>query len=208
VKRLLDLIVAVGSLIVLSPLFLLIAILVRVTSRGPVFHTATRVGKDGIPFILFKFRSMRFDPEGVAAGVTTREDRRITPVGRYLRRWKLDELPQLINVVKGHMSLVGPRPEDPRYVALYTDEQKRVLSVLPGITGAASIVYHNEEDLLAAPDDSVYVERIMPHKLSLELEYVKRRSFRGDLALIIRTTWILIGSRSRPDPDSAPHKRH
>ena len=184
-KRLFDILVSLAVLVVASPVILLTAILIKATSRGAVLHRSERVGRGGRLFTLYKFRTMR-----VAAGprVTSAGDPRITPVGRVLRRSKLDELPQLYNVLKGDMSLVGPRPEDPHYVAMYSDEQRRVLDVRPGLTSVASIKYRNEEALLVGPDrEKIYVDTIMPDKLSAELEYLKVQSFWSDLRVLMST---------------------
>ncbi|MFZ1405869.1 MAG: sugar transferase [Anaerolineae bacterium] len=160
---------AVG-LMLLSPLFCWIALWIKLTSPGPVFYRAVRVGQDGRPFRLYKFRSMIVGTDRQGPGITATGDPRITRVGRFLRRAKLDELPQLINVLLGDMSLVGPRPEDPRYVAFYTPEQRRVLSVRPGITSPASLAYRHEEQLLAGEDwETHYRTRVLPDKLALDL---------------------------------------
>lgn len=139
-------------------------------------------------FKLMKFRSMVVNADAVGPGITTSGDPRITPIGRILRKSKLDELPQLINVLRGEMSIVGPRPEDPRYVALYTDEQKRVLEVRPGITSLASILYRHEEAILTGQDwEKHYVETVMPAKLAADLEYVNNVSLSNDIRIILKT---------------------
>ena len=192
-RRLLDVIAAAGGLIVLSPLFLLIAVLIKRDSPGPVFYRARRVGKDGHEFRLYKFRSMVAGADRQGPGITAAGDSRVTKVGRFLRRTKLDELPQLINVLTGDMSLVGPRPEDPRYVALYTKEQRQVLAVRPGITSAASLTYRDESALLSGEDwERRYIQEIMPHKLAIELDYQARRTLASDLNLILRTVLALV----------------
>jgi lipopolysaccharide/colanic/teichoic acid biosynthesis glycosyltransferase len=186
---------AVGSmlgLILLSPLFLLLAVLIKADSAGPVFYRAQRVGKDGKLFRIYKFRSMVDGAAQGGPGITTAGDERITRVGRLLRRIKFDELPQLLNVLRGEMDLVGPRPEDPRYVALYTQEQRRLLAVRPGITSPASLWYRHEEQLLEGPDwKEVYVEQVMPHKLQIELDYMERRTLSTDLRVILGTVQTL-----------------
>lgn len=188
VRRLLDMVAAVAGLVLLGPLFLAIAAAIKLDSPGPVFYRARRVGRHGQEFRLYKFRSMVADADRRGPGITAAGDRRITRVGRFLRRTKLDELPQLINVLKGEMSLVGPRPEDPRYVALYTPEQRRVLEARPGITSAASLAFRHEEQLLSGPDwEQVYRTQVMPAKLALDLDYLDRRTLASDLALIWRT---------------------
>lgn len=187
-KRIFDLLVSALGLIILSPIFALIALLIRLMSPGPVFYRARRVGQGGREFTLYKFRSMVADADRRGPGITAAGDPRVTPVGRVLRRTKLDELPQLWNVLRGDMSLVGPRPEDPRYVALYTPAQRRVLDVRPGITSLASIEYRNEEAVLHGPDwEQRYIHEVMPAKLAIDLRYVQRATLFTDLLIILRT---------------------
>ncbi len=187
-KRISDGVIASLGLLIVSPLFLLIAPIIKLDSPGPVFYRAERIGKEGVPFRLYKFRSMVADADRRGPGGTAEGDRRVTRVGAVLRRTKLDELPQLINVLRGEMSLIGPRPEDPRYVALYTPEQRRVLAVRPGITSAASLAYRHEEQLLAGPDwETVYRTRVLPDKLAIDLAYLERRTLASDLKLILQT---------------------
>lgn len=186
--RLIDVLAAAAGLLILSPLLLALALWVKLSSPGPIFYRARRVGRGGQLFHLYKFRTMVADADRQGPGITTAGDSRITPVGRFLRRTKLDELPQLLNVLKGEMSLVGPRPEDPRYVALYNAEQQRVLQVRPGITSPASLQYRNESELLRGRDwETVYTQEILPHKLALELDYLQKRSVWRDLGLIGQT---------------------
>lgn len=188
VKRLFDIIVAAVGLVILSPLFGLLAVWIRVDSPGPVCYRGERVGKDGQVFRILKFRSMTEGAAHVGPGITTRGDPRVTRAGSFLRRTKLDELPQLLNVLRGEMSLVGPRPEDPRYVALYTSAQRRVLRVRPGITGLASVEYRNEEAILLQRDvDDLYPKVLMPRKLEMDLTYIDRMSFCFDLKVIAMT---------------------
>lgn len=188
IQRSIDLLAAALGLILLSPLFLAVAALIKLTSPGPIFHRAQRVGKDGVPFTLFKFRSMRAGAAASGPGITRSGDERITPIGRILRRTKIDEIPQLLNVIFGDMSLVGPRPEDPRYVTLYTPEQKRILSVRPGITSAASIRYRHEEALLTGDDwEKRYVSDVMPAKLRIDLDYMDRRTTASDVGILWQT---------------------
>lgn len=186
-KRLFDMVCAALGLLVLSPVLLVCALLVGLTSPGGVLFRQERVGKDGVPFTIYKFRSMRKDNAGLK--ISTSGDSRITPVGRVLRKAKLDELPQLWNVLKGDMSFVGPRPEVREYVDLYTSEQRQVLLVRPGITGLASIRYRNENDLLSASADPnrTYIEEVMPAKLALDLEYIPRACVSYDIRLILET---------------------
>lgn len=187
-RRLLDIVASGVGLAVLSPLFVLIGLWIKLDSPGPVFYRAQRAGKDGKLFRLYKFRSMVADADKRGPGITATGDARITRVGRFLRRTKIDELPQLINVLKGEMSLVGPRPEDPRYVALYTPEQRRVLSVRPGITSAASLAYRHEEQLLSGEDwETLYRTKVLPDKLAIDLAYLEQRTLVSDLKLIFRT---------------------
>ncbi len=189
--RLLDLALVLPTLLLLSPLLLLVGVCVKLTSRGPAVFAQQRVGRGGRLFRLYKFRSMRVAPAGSGDLVTGRDDPRITPVGRWLRRTKLDELPQLWNVARGDMSLVGPRPEVPRYVACYTPPQRQVLEVRPGITDPATLAFRDEEDLLAAvPADereAYYLREVLPRKLELNREYLERRGVWSDLGVIART---------------------
>ncbi len=188
IRRLLDIMASIAGLAVLGPLFVLIGLWIKLDSPGPVFYRARRIGKDDVPFSLYKFRSMVADADKRGPGITATGDSRVTSVGRFLRRTKMDELPQLINVLRGDMSLVGPRPEDPRYVALYTPEQRRVLAVRPGITSAASLAYRHEEQLLAGEDwETTYRNRVLPDKLAIDLAYLERRTAFSDLKLVFRT---------------------
>ncbi len=183
------------ALVVLSPVFLVVAVVIVVTDGRPVFYVATRVGQHGRDFHLYKFRTMVTNPDAVVApgsSVTVYNDPRITPIGRMLRKTKLDELPQFFNVVRGDMSLVGPRPEDPEYVRLYTSEQRRVLDLKPGITSVAALDYVDEGELLKGDDwEAVYREQIVPAKLALEIEYAARRTLLSDIGLLLRTAWTL-----------------
>jgi len=190
-RRLLDLAVSAAGLLFLSPLFAILAIAVKVSSPGPAFHRGERIGRGGKPFRLYKFRSMRVAEGGAA--ITRAGDPRVTAVGRFLRRTKLDELPQLINVLTGDMSLVGPRPEAPRYVEMYDEEQRRILAARPGITSPASLLYRSEEEQLVGPEwERLYVETIMPAKLRIDLEYLEDRTLVSDLRVIARTIAALL----------------
>lgn len=188
-KRIFDIILSGLGLLCLSPLFLVLAVWIKCDSKGPVFYRQVRVGRDNKDFRLFKFRSMRPDSDKFGLITVGGHDPRVTQSGYFIRKWKLDELPQLINVFIGDMSLVGPRPEVRKYVGMYTSEQMEVLSVRPGITSLASIRYRNENELLAAADnpEKCYVENIMPHKLAIDLEYVSRASLWTDIKLIFAT---------------------
>jgi lipopolysaccharide/colanic/teichoic acid biosynthesis glycosyltransferase len=188
-KRAFDIVFACTMLVLFMPLFTALAIWVSLDSRGGVFFGQERVGKDGLSFRLWKFRTMR--PQSEKGGQLTvgSTDARITRAGYFLRKFKVDELPQLWNVVLGDMSVVGPRPEVPRYVALYSPEQRSVLDVRPGITDYASLKYFAESDLLAASNDpeQTYIHEIMPAKLTLNLEYVRKHSLAGDIRIILLT---------------------
>lgn len=188
-KRIFDIIVSITGLIILSPLFFIIALAIILESRGGVFYKQVRVGKDGKLFKLFKFRSMYVGSDKKGLLTVSGRDPRVTRVGYFIRKFKLDELLQLVNVLKGDMSLVGPRPEVPKYVELYTDEQREVLSVRPGITDPASIKYRNESDLLANADDpeKFYIEKIMPEKIKISIDYIRRRNFFTDIKVILET---------------------
>lgn len=188
-KRLLDLVVSAVGLVILAPFFLLFAAAIRIDSHGPVFYLQERVGKGGSLFRLFKFRTMRVGADKATAITVGQRDPRITSVGFFLRRFKLDELPQLINVLKGEMSLVGPRPELKRFVDLYQGEQRQVIQVMPGITDYASLEFRNENELLEGKPDPVdfYVKEIMPRKLELNLKYVKEQSLWTDVKIIVLT---------------------
>lgn len=188
-KRLFDIVASGLGLIVLSPLFAVLAVWIKADSKGPVFYRQTRVGRNNRDFRLFKFRSMRPDSDKLGLITVGGHDPRVTRSGYYIRKYKLDEFPQLINVFRGDMSLVGPRPEVRKYVDMYTPEQMRVLSVRPGITSLASIRYRNENDILAASEDPdrCYIEQVMPDKLAIDLEYVDRATLWNDIRLIFST---------------------
>ena len=182
-------------LILLAPAFGVIALWIKLDSRGPVFYRQQRIGLDGAPFALLKFRTMR--PGSDRQGLLTvgGRDPRVTVAGYFLRKYKLDELPQLLNVLRGEMSLVGPRPEVEKYVNLYTPEQRKVLSVKPGLTDLASLEYFDENALLAqSPDpEQTYIQEIMPAKLELNRRYIESRSFRADLGIIFQTLVRIFG---------------
>ena len=181
------------GLIVLAPFFLIIAILIKSNSKGPVFYKQDRVGKGGMLFKLFKFRTMKVGADRATAITVGHRDSRITPMGYYLRKFKLDELPQLINVLKGEMSLVGPRPELEKFVKLYDEQQRKVITVKPGITDYASIQFRNENALLEGKSDPVdfYIREIMPVKLDLNLQYIANQSFLTDLKIIGQTIFLV-----------------
>lgn len=198
-KRLMDLALTIPGLIILSPLLLFIALWIKYDSKGPVFFKQKRVGLKGNVFDVYKFRTMVTDAEKKGLQITTGGDSRIIGAGAFLRKYKLDELAQLFNVLKGEMSLVGPRPEVPRYVALYPEDIREiVLSVKPGITDRASIEYKDENDLLAHSSDpeKTYVEEILPVKLRYYVEYVHTQSLIGDVRTIWDTITSILFSRS------------
>jgi len=206
-KRGFDVAIAAAGLLLTLPLTLAVALAIVLESGRPVLYRGLRVGRDGRGFRICKFRSMVVTADRTGGAITTAGDSRVTRVGRLLRRTKLDELPQLLNVVAGDMSLVGPRPEHPDYVRMYTSDQRRVLSVRPGITGAASVRYRNEEQLLRGDDpEALYRTVIMPEKLRLELEYLDHRSFRTDLGLIAETLVAVtpLSGRGAPDGELVP----
>jgi lipopolysaccharide/colanic/teichoic acid biosynthesis glycosyltransferase/nucleoside-diphosphate-sugar epimerase len=193
-KRIFDVVASASGLVLAAPLLCLIACAVKLTSRGPVLFRQNRAGKGGVPFAIVKFRTMAQNAKACGPGITARGDTRITPLGRFLRRHKLDELPQLWNVLIGEMSLVGPRPEVPRYVARYTRRQRSVLALRPGITGPDAVAYRDEESLLAAAADPVrfYEDAILPRKLEHSLKYLERLALLGDVKIILKTLRSLV----------------
>jgi len=198
-KRCFDIALAFAGLVLLSPLFFIVAVLIKTDSAGPVFFRQERVGRCGRPFRIHKFRTMLVHAERQGPQLTVGADRRITRVGAVLRKYKLDELPQLIDVLFGSMSLVGPRPEVPQYVALYPAEVRDVvLSVRPGITDRASIEFADESSLLAGVADphAMYVERILPQKLSSYVHYVHSRTLIGDIRILLATVRAIFTRRS------------
>lgn len=193
-KRLFDILASFIGLIIISPVFLILGIWIKLDSKGPVFYKQIRVGRGNKDFFLYKFRSMRVGADKDGLITVGGRDPRVTRSGYYIRKYKLDEFPQLINVLKGDMSLVGPRPEVRKYVEMYTPEQMHVLDVRPGITDLASIRYRNENELLekAEDPDKYYIEVIMQDKLRINLEYVRNHSFLYDIKLIFGTFWAII----------------
>lgn len=194
-KRTFDLVVAAIALALLAPIFLLIGVCIRADSPGPVFFTQPRVGRHGVPFTIFKFRTMVDRPAARGLGITVGADPRITRVGAWLRRTKLDELPQLLNVLVGHMSIVGPRPELARYVDLYPqDLARKILSVRPGITDEAAIEFSDEASLLAqaADPESFYISEVLPQKVRLYAKYAQNHGLVTDFVLIFKTLRKLI----------------
>ena len=196
-KRIFDVIASGLGLIVLSPLFLILAIWIKLDSRGPVFYRQVRVGRHNKDFRIFKFRSMRVGADKGSLVTIGGHDPRVTRSGYWIRKFKLDELPQLINVFVGGMSLVGPRPEVRHYVDYWTPEQMHVLDVRPGITDPASIKFRNENELMEQAEDpeKYYIEVIMQEKIKLYLEYVEKHNFLYDLGLIFKTFWVIVKER-------------
>lgn len=188
-KRLFDILSALIVFIILSPVYVMIALLIVLTSPGGVLYRQPRIGIHGKVFTLYKFRTMYSGADKKGLLTVGMRDNRITGVGYYLRKYKLDELPQLFNIIRGDMSVVGPRPEVEKYVALYNAEQRNVLSVRPGLTDLASLEYIDENKVLAqyADAEKAYIEHVMPHKLALNLEYISKQSLLYDLQIIIRT---------------------
>ena len=196
-KRIFDIVMSGLGLIILSPLFLVLAIWIKLDSPGPVFYRQVRVGRHNKDFRIFKFRSMRVGSDKGSLVTIGGRDPRITRSGYFIRKFKLDELPQLINVFIGDMSLVGPRPEVRHYVDYWTPEQMHVLDVRPGITDPASIKFRNENELLEKAEDPerYYIDVIMQEKIRLYLDYVEHHSFWGDIGLIFRTFWVVVKER-------------
>jgi len=189
IKRIFDIIASFCGIIITGIFLVIIAFIIKFTSSGPIFFKQSRVGKDGKLFLIFKFRTMIVNAESLGKQITIGKDNRITKVGHFLRKYKIDELPQLFNVFIGDMSLVGPRPEVPKYVELYTEKQRRVLKVKPGITDLASIRYRNENELLGKSDnpEELYINTIMPDKLNLNLQYIDKSNIFFDIYIIIKT---------------------
>ena len=187
-KRIFDFLASLSVLLILSPLLLLIALWITLDSKGGIFYKQIRIGKDQNQFGLYKFRSMATGSDK-AGQITIGNDSRITQVGQFIRKYKIDELPQLINILKGEMSVVGPRPEVKKYVDLYSKEQLNVLSVLPGLSDYASIEYFDEQTVLgkAEDPDKEYIEVVMPAKLNLNLKYIAEKSISTDLKIIFKT---------------------
>ena len=189
-KRLFDLVFTIPGVIILSPVLLVLALWIHFDSKGPIFFRQERVGRYGVPFRIFKFRTMVVDAEKQGKQITVGDDKRVTRSGEVLRHYKLDELPQLFNVLLGDMSLVGPRPEVPRYIAEYTEEERQeVLSVRPGITDSASIEFRSENEILGQAEDpeQAYIKEILPIKIKYYREYVQNHSIWGDFMIILKT---------------------
>jgi len=189
VKRLFDLTFSFLGLIICFPIFIIVPILIKLDSKGPVFFRQARVGKNFIQFKIYKFRTMRHDPEERGPVITVGGDHRVTRIGRFLRQYKVDELPQLFNVLKGEMSFVGPRPEVKKYVQLFEKDYKKLLRIRPGITDPASIKYSDEESILSLSEnwEEEYKKRILPEKIQLSVGYVENHNLVTDVKLILKT---------------------
>ena len=219
-KRAFDIVVALVGLVFFSPLMLIIAVFTKLDSPGPVFYRAPRVGKGGRPFRMYKFRTMAADADKIGPAITVDKDPRITRIGARLRRSRLDEIPQLINVLRGEMSMVGPRPEAPYYVEKYSPGQREVLMVKPGMTGPAQIVFRHEEEVLSNAEtlEDEYMNVILPPKLAMDLQYIEQQSLSLDLKILFQTAWVLLADRlrvrsqrqvklSRPEPPAQAYSK-
>ena len=192
-KRAFDIVATVIGGLILLPIILIISVWIKLSSKGPLFYTQTRVGQDFKPFKLYKFRSMVINADQIGPSVTSGDDPRITKVGRVIRRTKIDELPQLLNVLKGDMSLVGPRPEVQKFVDMKKEEYQKVLSVKPGITDNAAIEYRDEETIMEqyADKEQAYIDIILPQKIELYRHYIDHLSFKNDFKLILQTLKVI-----------------
>jgi len=196
IKRLFDFFCSVIGVIILSPVLLIIGILIKIGSRGPIFYRSIRIGKDKKPFKLYKFRTLVINADKIGGHSTSDNDPRMTKVGKFLRKYKLDELPQLLNVIKGEMSLVGPRPEVPKYAKLYKNEELIIFKVKPGITDLASLWNSDEGAILkdSSNPEKTYLKKIRPKKVRLQIKYVKEKTFKGDIKIILKTLTKIIGN--------------
>lgn len=208
IKRIFDIVFSGFGLIIMSPVFLICAIAIKLESKGPVFYRGIRVGRDKKPFRIFKFRSMLANAERTGVSSTSSSDIRLTKTGKFIRKFKLDEFSQLINVFLGDMSLVGPRPEVQKFVDMYTDEEKLILTQRPGITDWSSIKFHNEPEIIKNSGihnaDEAYVKLIRPEKLRLQTKYVQERNLWIDLKIIFATLISLVTTRLGGKPVGVP----
>ena len=197
IKRQFDLFFSLIGISLFLPLGALIGLIIKIEDGGPVFYIQERIGHRGKSFRMIKFRTMVRDADKMGSAITIGNDARITSVGRWLRRFKLDEFPQLFNVLKGEMSFVGPRPEVPKYVAVYNDMEREVLNLVPGITDPASVIYRNESEILGGFQDpeKQYIEKIMPNKIRINLEYARRANIMSDIFVILQTLGLLFKGR-------------
>jgi lipopolysaccharide/colanic/teichoic acid biosynthesis glycosyltransferase len=193
-KRIFDVATSIIGLIVLLPFFIIIAILIKLNDKGPIFYKQKRIGQNFKPFELLKFRTMVVNADKIGPAVTKDGDPRITKIGKFLRKTKLDELPQLWNVIRGDMSIVGPRPEVEKHIQYYENDYKEILKVKPGITDYATIKFRNEEEILSKYDDteSAYIKYVLPEKIKLYKTYIKEISFLTDLKIIFWTLWRIV----------------
>lgn len=194
IKRLFDIVFSLFGLVLIFPILLLIALIVKIDSSGPVFYRGFRVGKDGKLFKIFKFRTMEKDADRKGIDSTAADDSRITRIGRFLRKYNIDELPQLVNILKGEMSFVGPRPQVKWATELYTEKERVILTLKPGLTDYASLRFPNEGEIIkgSKDPDRDYLQKIHPEKTRLQIEYVKNQSFLVDLKIIFKTILIVI----------------
>jgi len=219
-KRAFDIVVALVGLVFFSPLMLIVAVFIKLASPGPVFYRAPRVGKGGRAFRMYKFRTMVVGADKIGPALTVDKDPRITRIGARLRRSRLDEIPQLINVLRGEMSMVGPRPEAPCYVEKYSPEQRKALMVKPGMTGPAQIAFRHEEEVLSNAEtlEDEYMNVILPPKLAMDLQYIEQQSLSLDLKILFQTAWVLLADRlrvrsqrqvkpSRPEPPAQAYPK-
>lgn len=207
-KRIFDIALASFGLVVMSPFFLLLALLIKLDSEGPVFYKGLRVGRHGKPFRIFKFRSMAQNADKLGVSSTSSNDMRVTRVGRLIRKLKLDEFSQLINVLTGDMSVVGPRPEVQKFVEMYNEQEKTILTVRPGITDWSSIKFHNEGEIIEASGindaDEAYAKLIRPEKLRLQLKYVRERNLWVDMKIVLSTVLTIFSTRMGGNPIGVP----
>lgn len=194
IKRIFDLIASSFAIIIFSPVLIIVSLSIKLYDSGPVFYRAPRTGKNNVPFKMFKFRSMVLNADKIGAASTTLSDPRITPIGQFLRKHKLDEIPQLFNVLLGQMSIIGPRPEIKKFTDLFNEQEKMILSVKPGISDYASVKFSDEGKILEGSDDpdKAYFELIRPKKIELQLQYVKEKSLATDLKIIFLTLAAII----------------
>tara|TARA_Y100000741_G_scaffold320644_1_gene269312 strand:- start:249 stop:866 length:618 start_codon:yes stop_codon:yes gene_type:complete len=204
-KTILDIFFATSALIILLPIFILISLIIKITSHGDIFYKGTRAGKNNADFKIYKFRTMVQDAENIGGHSTALNDFRLTKVGRFLRKYKFDELPQFINVIKGEMSLVGPRPQVTYYTNMYKDEMKSILSVKPGLTDLASLYFLDMDEVLGSENvDERYANEIEPIKNLLRLKYVKEQNFLLDIRILIETVFSILGIKNITRLDIQP----
>ena len=193
-KRIFDLVLSIPSLIILSPVYLLSAILIKLDTPGPILFSQERIGQNGKPFRLYKFRTMVKDAAKIGPPVTTAHDPRITRTGRLLRKFKVDEMLQVMNIVKGDMSVIGPRPEVKKYIDIFAEEYKDILKIKPGMTDYALIAFRNEEDILSRFEnvEEGYIKEVMPEKIKLYRQYLSEMSLRTDIRIFFQTIWEIL----------------